>query len=792
VCSSDLVRPWMMPPEKSPADEPASAAGPLLPVVEARPPDGGAPHPQSSSHRPWLSGLLLIAATFLAYQSIWHAGFIWDDDFYVTANATLHDLAGLRQIWFKIGAVPQYYPLTHTTFWLEYHLWGLHPLGYHLDNVLLHALAAVLLGCVLGRLQVPGAWLAAAIFALHPVQAESVAWVTERKNVLSVLFYFAAALAWLHFDPPGEADVSRRRRWHFYFAALVLFIAALLSKTVTCSLPAALLLVRWWKNNRLRAGDLLPLLPFFVMGGGLGWLTAWVEKYHVGARGAEWSLTFADRCLVAGRASWFYAGKLAWPAQLTFIYPRWQINAGLWWQWVFPLAAAGVVAALWFLRGRIGRGPLVGVLFFAGTLGPALGFVNTFPMRYSFVADHFQYLASLGLIALAAVVITVAFGSFRGKKPFGEPVFCGILLVVLGGLTWRQCGMYADPETLWRTTIARNPNCWMAQVSLGTMLLDQGKPVEAETLYRAALQHRPDDAEVHYDLGLALATQGKLDEAIRQYERALQLKPDDTGTHNNLGLVLAAQGKLDEAIQHYERVLQITPDDAEALDNLGGALAAEGKLDEAIQCYERSLQLKPGYTETRYNLGVALAAQGKWDKAIEYYESALKLKPDQAETHGNLGYALGAQGKWAEAVQHYERALQLKPDQAETHFYLGVALAKQMKWAEAIQNYEQALQIKPDYTEAHVYLGAVLATQGKLAEAIQHYERALQIKPDDAEAHNNLGVALAKQMKWAEAIQNFERALQIKPDYAEARNNLGIVLAAQEKSAETIPHSRKP
>jgi hypothetical protein len=289
--------------------------------------------------RTWFISLLLLGLTLAAYLPALHAGFIWDDDDYLINNRTLHDLPGLQRIWFETSATPQYYPLVHTTFWLEYHLWKLNPLGYHLDNVFLHALAAILLWRVLLKLPVPGAWLAAAIFAVHPVNVESVAWVTERKNVLSAVFYFAAALAYLRFavpDNPPDTNDKRREttgkkleekqagstRWCWYVAALILFVGALFSKTVTTSLPAALLLVFWWKRGRIGLRDVLQLLPFFAVGVGLSLHTSWLEKHHVGASGAEWALSFFDRCLIAGRALWFYAGKLVWPAELTFIYPR--------------------------------------------------------------------------------------------------------------------------------------------------------------------------------------------------------------------------------------------------------------------------------------------------------------------------------------------------------------------------------------------------------------------------------------------------------------------------------------
>ena len=335
---------------------------------------------------------------FLAYQPAWQGGLIWDDDAHVT-KPELRSWHGLYRIWFDLGATQQYYPLLHSVFWIEHKLWGDAPLGYHLVNILLHAMAALMVAAVLRRLEVPGAYLAAAIFALHPVQVESVAWITELKNTLSAVFYLSAAMLYLRFD--------QERKKPFYAGALVLFVLGLLSKTVTATLPAALLVIFWWKRGKLSwRRDVLPLVPFFVLGAAAGLFTAWVERKLIGAEGAAFDLTFIDRFLIAGRVIWFYLGKLFWPANLIFIYPRWNIDQAVWWQYLFPAAALLLAAALWVLRRRW-RGPLAGLLFFVGTLFPVLGFFNVFPFIYSFVADHFQYLASLGVIALVSAGIAL-------------------------------------------------------------------------------------------------------------------------------------------------------------------------------------------------------------------------------------------------------------------------------------------------------------------------------------------------------------------------------------------------
>jgi tetratricopeptide (TPR) repeat protein len=632
-----------------PADEPASAAGPPRPELKAGPADAGAPNPRSARH--WLPGLLLIAATFLVYLPALRGGFVWDDDSWTTKLAALfQNASGLHSIWFQPAALQQYYPLTGTSFWLDYQFWKFWTPPYHVENVLLHALAALLFWRLLLRLQLPGAWLAAALFALHPVMVESAAWITERKNVLSLVLYLGAFLAYLRYAkevtsvqcqvssdqcPVTRTDSIASRVTHhaslFYGLAFVLFLCALLAKTTAFSLPAAILLIGWWQRGQIRwRADALPTLPFFALGIGLCAVTAWLEKYHVGAEGSDFALTFPQRCLVAGRAFWFYPGHLFWPANLCFIYPRWQPDPGSVWQWLYPVTAIGTLVTLWLARRRIGRGPATAVFFYAGTLFPVLGFMNAYGMRYSFVWDHWVYLSALGIIALVAALVARAAESLR--TPAVVYGFAAIVLPALGLLTWRQAGMYTDMETLWQKTLIRNPDCWMAQNNLGNLFLARRKPVEAETFFREALQFSPNHAEALNNIAIALATQGKLAEAIPYFEQAVQLKPDYAEAHYNLGTALANQRKWAEAIQHYEQALQLKPGYEEPRYNLAIALAARGKLAEAVHDFERVLQIKPGFAEAHYNLGAALASQGKTAEAIQQFQQALTLAAAQGNT----------------------------------------------------------------------------------------------------------------------------------------------------------------
>lgn len=500
--------------------------------------------------------LALAVVTALAYTPVLRAGFVWDDDFMVTQNPRLRSWQGLSEIWFSPGATLQYYPMTFTAWWVQYQLWGLAPLGYHVVNVLLHAANSAVLWLVLRRLGIAGAWMAAAVFAVHPVHVESVAWISELKNVLSGFLYLLAALAYLTWA------LGERAAPHLYALALLCCAGALLSKTVTCTLPVALFLIVWWRRGRLVPSDVVALLPFVVVSGAAALHAAWLERHYVGAAGDEWVLTFADRCLIAGRALWFYAAKIVWPANLSFIYERWTLDPQDWRQWVFPVSA---VAALGTLAALRRWSALVAVLFFVVTVSPALGFVDFYPMRFSFVADHFQYLASIGLITL--LVSLVAVGSGR-LPPVARCALIALVVASLAHVAARQARVYETAETLWRATIAQSPSAWMAHNNLGLVLYESGRLPEAEDSFRTTLRLRPGYPEAIYNLGNVLAGRGLLREAAEQYEAALRIDDRFARVHNNLGNVRVLLGEVEEGRRHYERALALDPDYADARRNL--------------------------------------------------------------------------------------------------------------------------------------------------------------------------------------------------------------------------------
>jgi tetratricopeptide (TPR) repeat protein len=534
------------------------------------------PLPQFPAWKNWIWGLLLVVATVLVYQKAWGAGFIWDDDLYVTQNKLLTAPDGLSRIWFSLDSPSQYFPLTYTTFRLEYLLWGPYAPAYHWGNILLHTANALLVWRLLLVLRLPGAWLAAAFFALHPVQVESVAWISERKNVLMGLFFLLALLAWIKF-----VEASSRERRKYYSLALFFYALALFSKTTACTLPAALLLVLWLKKVRIDGGRIMQIAPFVVLGVGMGLIAIWWERFHQGTLDEFYGVGLPERLLVASRALWFYFGKLLWPVNLVFSYPRWTVSAGNPLDYVWLLAAAVAVVLIYLARHRLGRGAIVAALFFVATLSPVLGFLTLYTFRYSFVADHYQYLACIAPLALAAAGITRAVDFFGPWKRFGQGALCAALLISLGGLSWAQCVMYSDLDKLWSTTLARNPESWMAHNNIGISLARQGRTQEAIDHFNRALELNPHHDEADYNLANALLRLNREDEAIPHYEASLKINPRNTRAHFNLAAVLARKGQLEEAMVHYNKVLEVYPNDPVVHKNLEKILRQMGRTDEA-------------------------------------------------------------------------------------------------------------------------------------------------------------------------------------------------------------------
>jgi tetratricopeptide (TPR) repeat protein len=682
------------------------------------------PHPGRDA----LVGLLLLALAFATYHAVWQAGFIWDDDGHVT-RPDLRTLHGLGRIWLEPGATQQYYPLLHSAFWVEHRLWGDRPAPYHVLNIALHAGVGVLLYRLLRQLGLPGALLAAAAFTLHPVAVETVAWVSEQKNTLSGVLALGAALAYLRFD--------RGRRPGAYAAATILFALALATKTVTASLPAALLVLFWWQRGRITwKADVRPLLPWFGLAAAAGAMTAWVEHTYIGATGTAFRLSPVDRVLIAGRALWFYLGKILWPHPLIFMYPHWRIAANEAWQYAFPVAALGVLAMAFGLRGRT-RGPLAATLLFAGTLFPALGFINVFPFIYSYVADHFQYLASAVVISAAAAAFTAAVR--RLHEPARRVAGAAAVLAVggLGLVSAHQARAYVDAETLWQDTLAKNPRCWMAYQNLGGVYLKADRP----------------------------------ELAVPQFERALAINPNDTEALNELGVAELHAGRLEVAVGHLRRALALAPADPETHLNLGVALLQAGS-PESTDEFARALELDPHSVGALKNLALAAERANHWPEAVGYFQRASGLEPGNAETRASLGAALLNTGDLPRAARELAASLALHDGTAPVHFNLGAVLAQEGKTDEAEAEFQRAVALDPQLEPALANLANARMRKGDAAAAVAYLERALAVDPANAPLRNNLGIALAKTGRLEAAAEAFQRALDADPGYEPARRNL--------------------
>ncbi len=687
---------------------------------------------------------LLVALIVTAYEPALKGGFVWDDDAHISENATLHDLHGLRDIWLQPGATMQYYPLTFTFFWGGYQLWGLNPLGYHLLNVLMHAVAALLLWRPLTRLGVPGAFAGACLFALHPVNVMSVAWMTELKNTLSASLALGSVLAYLRFagiDTPELCPAGERgaeaRRWRWYAFSLGLFALAMLAKTAVGFLPVTLALILWWKKDGARWQDALPLAPFALLVAAMGAMTIFVERLHGGDVGHAYVMSFAERAIVSGRSFWFYLGKLAVPYPLAFLYRRWTIDARDALQYLPLLAAIGSGAALFTARARIGKGAFVAMAhFYLATSSALIFFVVTYFTRYSFVSDHWQYFGMTGVAAIAGAGLARLSGP--SPRKLREVIAAVVLVAACWILTWRRAAVYEDVEALWRDTLAKTPGAWMA----------------------------------HNNLGVVLMRRGAVQEAIGEYSEALRLEPGLVEAHLNLGNLLVGARRIDEAFEHYHEALRLDPGSAEAYFDLGRLLADQGRSDEALAQYREALRIRPDYAEAHNSLGVALIRAGRREDAVKSFESALRFKPDDVDAHVNLGMVLAGAGLLDAAVEQYTLALRMQPDHAEAHYNLGRALASQGRTTEAIEQFEEALRVEPGLALAANSLGMALASVDRWPEATERFRQALRARPELAEAHNNLGIALVRSNLIPEALVHFQTAVELRPDFKDARDNL--------------------
>lgn len=732
----------------------------------------------------WLGTVGLVLLATIVYWPTQDNGFLSDDWYYIKNNVALTSLSGLSDIWFKIGTIEQYYPLVHTTFWVENFLWGAEPRGYHVVNFVLHGINAVLVWRLLARLEVPGAWLAAALFAVHPVEVETVAWASERKNVLSCLMALLSLSIYLRFAPatPSESEEGSqpvRGSWMLYGMSLVMYVAALLSKSVMVSVPAVVLVIYWWKRGRIRWRDVAPLIPFFAVGIVLAVLTIWMEKNYVGAHGQEWDLSLADRLLIAGRAVWFYTGKLIWPAPLVFFYPRWVIDPSVLWQWLFPAAALALIAGLWFARSRIGRGPLAAVLIFVGVLTPALGFFNVYPFRYSFVADHYQYHASIAMFALATAGVMLLGRWLFDRWPAIDwskvaPLVSAALLAPLAFLAWERTHVFKDDIVLDENVVEHDPESWIAQYNLGIGLRDRGDFDGSIEHWKAAVEIRKHQVRdnprtmefldelgrCYVNLGFVEAKADRLEDALASHRRAVEVREqliklqpdlnrhsdDLAASHMDVGLLYERLGQLSDAelairtaIKVREQLIQRDPDTAAYQVSLAGSY-------QSLAAMLRNGNRVP-------------EVEAAFQRQVEVREQLLRDDPENKEYQDalavaclDLGLVQNKAGHPADATRSFHQALKLceklvlddptsedyQAELAWCHADIAQAQQKLGRVEEAIADYGKAIEIRerlvrehpdnPDFCDAlaasYVEVGLLARGKGRTNDAIASFQKA--------------------------------------------------------------------
>ena len=577
--------------------------------------------------------IFIVVASLIVYIPAMQGGFVWDDDFYVTGNPLLAAPDGLYRIWFSKDSPSQYFPLVYTTFRFERKIWGLNPHGYHITNILLHTINSLLLWRLLYQMNIGGAWLAASIFALHPVNVESVAWITERKNVLMMFFSLLSLSAWFRFV---DSQHQSKCPWVFYAFSLLLYALAIFSKTTACTLPAAIVVLLWLKYIPIDFKRWLQIAPYVLFGAAMGILTIWWEWYHQGTDRLNLGINPIESTLIASRALWFYAGKLVWPVNLTFSYPKWKIDAADLFQYGWLLACLITALGIWYWRDKLGRGVISAIIFFVATISPMLGFLSLYTFRYTYVADHYQYMASIGPISLIA-----GLGCRLRERlnDFGKGILTTVaafVLVALGTLTWHQCHIYKNPETLWRDTIRKNQDSWMAYNNLGRWLKSQGRLNEAVNCYHQALKIKPNHDNAYFNLGIAYDKLGRYDEAIEAYKQTIKIQPAYTEAHFNLGISYSRLNRYSDAVEAFKQAINIKPAYSEAYCNLGVTYGKLGRYTEAIKACKQAINIRPDYAEAHLNLGIAHFATGDRKSALGEYKILKMLNTEDANNLFNI------------------------------------------------------------------------------------------------------------------------------------------------------------
>lgn len=708
---------------------------------------------QGQAFRPGRRSLLLIAAivilTAAVYWPVGGYGFVsLDDPVYATDNPFLR--GGVT--WSSVPATLTstyahfWHPLTLLSLMADVSVFGLRPGPLHVTNLLLHLCGTVAL--FLALLRMTGAAgrsaFVTALFALHPLHVESVAWIAERKDVLSTVFWMLTLWAW--------AGYARGGKQRSYWLALAFFALGLAAKPMLVTLPVTLLLLDVWPFGRVAPGGARaaggwggrvrgwwPLVrekvPFFALAGlaaavavvAQGAAVASLETVPVGARAAN--------ALVAYVA---YIGKMIWPSGLTVFYP---LPASIpIWPAVASLAVLGAISLMTIRLRQAQPFLAVGWFWYVVTLLPVSGIVQ---VGAHAVADRYTYVPLVGLFVMVAWGVPALVGTARPRQ-WALGVVGTIVVLACAVSARAQVATWADSATLWQHALEATPDNYYAHHAMATYLREQGRNREAVAHLEQSIRLNPRFPDAHNNLGMALEGLGRRDEAVAQYLEALRLDPGMPDANNNLGAVLLKLGRADEAAARFTKALRWLPESAIARDNMGQALAALGRFAEAEAEYAEALRLRPGFAAAHAHMGFAQANQGKLTEAVAQYRESLRLEPRVADTHNNLGIALGTLGRVNEAVAEFEEAIRLDPGQVIARVNLGFTLAGHGRAADAIPHLAEAIRLEPNLEIAHLYLGWALGGTGRLAEAAVQFREVLRINPNNERARQALDQLIAR------------------------------------------------
>jgi tetratricopeptide (TPR) repeat protein len=752
---------------------------------------------QVENHTVVLQGLFLSVLTLLIYSPAFHGGFIFDDINHLVSDRRLQTFAGLIKIWLypTQDYQHQYYPLTSTTFWLMHQLWGFNTLGFHLVNVSMHALNALLLWRLLALLKVPGSYWAALLFAVHPVNVQSVAWIIELKNVQSCFFYLAAAIAFMY-----PLLKYGKVRWSWYIAALLLFVCALLSKAATSSLPIGLLLLLFWKRRQTFWRDLLWLLPFIVMGGMFAGYVKNLEEQFSG-NGLDLGLNTSDRWVLLGQTIWFYATQLVLPVDMRFVYPKWRVDATQWLQWLPTCGLLVVVVLFVKMRKLWGNGPLAGLLYFCLAIGP-LAFVSVAYMRFSYVANHWVYWASMGFITLMATALVQCLTRRKLRVAVMLIVVCG-----MGLRSWYHAHLYEGSIPMWRHVLAEyptfssahlnlanfiraddpagafshyqlalmyNPYSYRSLIGMGTLFLQTNKPVLCRFYTAQAILYDPHNPFFWYQNARAKIVLGQVHEGQKILEKVLSKKPDQFESIVLLAHVYLIENRLADAAKLADQAHEIDPEDQQTLGIVGMVQARQGNNEQAKENLIKAIVLNPSFNDGLLTLAIINHQQGNLGVAQMYYKRVLALDENSVAAHEKLGLTYWEQSKWDLALEHCGKAYELDPTRILAGRRAADAMGHLGQLDEATTLFRKLHAQSPNSPQLINELAWVLAVQGDSA-SLPLAQQAAKLTDDKvALVLDTLGAAYAASGDFTQAIHWTTQALAITHADGEADLQTGI------------------